>query len=252
MLRSAASQYVEQQQVAALGLSQARRAGARSTVQAAKVVNRYQAASALLALEFAPLILSEQGIPDRAVGRPVVDALVTGAATAGLLDQAQTDAAFDRLVLSLIQDAGRTAASVDMATRPAVTGYVRSLRAPSCSRCAILAGRVYRYSTGFQRHPRCDCLMTPTNEASGKDLVTDPTDLLAKGQITGLSRADRQALNDGADLGRVMNVRSKKAGLSVGSSVTTRAGRPTPAGIYQMTSTKAEALTLLRRHGYVL
>ncbi len=252
MLRSAADQYVEQQQIAALGLSQARRAGGRSAVQAAKVVNRYQAASALLALEFVPLILSEQGISDRAVGRPVVDSLVTGSATVGLLDQTQTAQAFDRLVLSLIQDAGRTATSVDMATRPAVTGYVRSLRAPSCSRCAILAGRVYRYSTGFDRHPRCDCLMTPTNEASGRDLVTDPTDLLNKGQITGLSKADAQAVADGADLGQVVNVRSKSAGLTVGSSVMARAGRPTPFGIYRMTSTKAEALTLLRRFGYVL
>lgn len=252
MLRSAADQYVEQQQIAALGLSQARRAGARGTVQAAKVVSRYQAASALLALEFVPLVLSEQGISDRAVGRPVVESLVTGSSTVGLLDQAETDAAFDRLVLSLIADAGRTATSVDMATRPAVTGYVRSLRPPSCSRCAVLAGRVYRYSTGFQRHPRCDCLMTPTNEAIGADLVTDPTDLLRNGQITGLSKADMQALNDGADLGRVVNVRSKKAGLRVGSSVATRAGRPTPFEIYRTTTTKAEALTLLRRHGYVI
>jgi hypothetical protein len=252
MLRSAASQYVEQQQLAALGLSQARRAGARGAVQAAKVINRYQATSALLALEFVPLVLSEQGISDRAVGRPVVDAMVTGSSTVGLLDQAQTDTAFDRLVLSLISDAGRTATSVDMATRPAVTGYVRSLVAPSCSRCAILAGRVYRYSTGFQRHPRCDCLMTPTNDTAGRELVTDPTDLFNRGQITGLSRADADAINAGADMGQVVNVRSKAAGLTNGSSVFTRAGRPTPAGIYGMTTSKAEALTLLRRFGYVL
>lgn len=252
MLRSAANQHVEQQQVAALGLSQARRARARSTVEAAKVVARYQAASALLALEFAPLLLSEQGISDRAVGRPVVESLVTGAPTVAMLNQADTDSAFDRLVLSLIQDAGRTAASVDSVTRPAVTGYVRSLRAPSCSRCAILAGRVYRYSTGFQRHPRCDCLMTPTNESVGRELVTDPTDLLRSGQITGLSKADTQAVRDGADLGQVVNVRRKAAGLSVGSSVVARAGRPTPFGIYRMASDRAEVLTLLRRFGYVL
>ncbi len=252
MLRSAAKQYVEQQQIAALGLSQARRAGGRSAVQVARVINRYQAASALLALEFVPMALSEQGISDRAVGRPVVEAMVTGAATTGLLDRVETDKAFDRLVLSLIQDAGRTATCVDMATRPAVTGYVRSLHAPSCSRCAILAGRVYRYSTGFQRHPRCDCLMTPTNEAVGRDLVTDPTDMFRNGQITGLSKADTEALRAGADLGQVVNVRSRSAGLTVGSSVMERAGRPTPFMIYRMTSTKAEALTLLRRHGYVL
>jgi hypothetical protein len=252
MLRSAARQYVQQQQIAALGLSQARRAATRGAAQVARVVNRYQAASALLALESAPLVLSEQGISSDVDGRPVVESLLTGSATVGLLEKTETDKAFDRLVLSLIQDAGRTAQSVDLATRSAVTGYVRSLRAPSCSRCAILAGRVYRYSQGFQRHPRCDCLMTPTNEVVGRDLVTDPTDMLRNGQVTGLSKADMQALSDGADPGQVVNVRSKAAGLTVGSSVVARAGRPTPFGIYRTASDKAEALTLLRRFGYVL
>lgn len=34
-------------------------------------------------------------------------------------------------------------------------GYVRVLNPPSCGRCAILAGRFYRWSAGFQRHPMC-------------------------------------------------------------------------------------------------
>lgn len=250
MLRSAAKQYVEQQKLTAEGLSKARRAG--GPLQVARVVNRYQAASALLSLDFAPLVLSEQGIPGDAVGRPVIEALLTGSSVVDRLNATETDKAFDRLVLSLIQDAGRTAQSLDLMTRPAVTGYVRSLRAPSCSRCTILAGRVYRYSTGFQRHPRCDCLMTPTTEAAGRDLVTDATALLKSGQITGLSIADTQAAADGADLSRVVNIHSKAAGLSFGSSAATRAGRPTPFGIYRMTADKAEALTLLRRFGYVL
>lgn len=252
MLATARRQYVRQQQIAALGLRQARRVAPRGSRTVAGVVGRYQVASALLALEFAPLVLGEQGIPAAAEGRVATASVLTGSAAALMLDQAETDAAFDRLVLSLIQDAGRTAQSVDSATRPAVTGYVRSLNPPSCSRCAILAGRVYRHSSGFLRHPRCDCLMTPTNEAVGAELVTDPMQMFRDGQIRGLSAADVQAVNGGADLAQVVNIRRKAAGLTVGSSVVARAGRPTPAGIYRLASDRAEALALFRRFGYVL
>lgn len=252
MLTSARRQYAEQQKIAAAGLSQARRNATRGARSVAGIVARYQVASILLALESAPLVLAEQGIDAAADGRPAVAPLVTGSSSVGLLEKAATAVAFDRLVLSLISDAGRTAQSVDNATRPAVTGYVRSLNAPSCSRCAVLAGRVYRYSQGFLRHPRCDCLMTPTNDAIGLELVTDGTALAKSGGVRDLSKADMQALEDGGDLGQIVNVRRKQAGLTVGSSVMERAGRPTPAGIYRIASDKAEALTLLRRFGYVL
>lgn len=252
MLTSARRQYVEQQKLSALGLAQARRNATRGSATVARVVSRYQAASALLALESAPLVLAEQGIDAASAGRVATAALLTGSAAVDMLDKVAADAAFDRLVLSLIRDAGRTAQSVDLATRPAVTGYVRSLNPPSCLRCAVLAGRVYRYSTGFLRHPRCDCLMTPTNEAVGADLVTDATQLVRDGLVRGLSRADVAAVNDGADLGRVVNVRRREAGLTVGGTVLARAGRLTPAGIYRIASDKAEALTLFRRYGYVL
>lgn len=58
------------------------------------------------------------------------------------------------LTMTTVQDAGRLAVSAGMLARPHVQGYVRALTPPSCSRCAILAGRWYRVSTGFQRHPR--------------------------------------------------------------------------------------------------
>lgn len=248
MLNSALRQYGQQQRIAALGLSQARRNASRGSRTVAAILSRYQLASISLALESAPEILAEQGIDSAAAGRVAMDSLLTGAAAVDLFDKTDTPARFDRLALSLINDAGRTAQSVDMATRPAVTGYVRSLRPPSCSRCAVLAGRVYRYSTGFQRHPRCDCLMTPTSDAVGPSLVTKPV----LDQISGLSAADRGAIEAGADLGQVVNVRSKQAGLTIGSSVIERAGRLTPAGVYRLASDKAEALTLLRRFGYVI
>jgi hypothetical protein len=248
MLLSARRQYVEQQKIAAAGLSQARRVATRGPLAVAGVIGRYQVASIRLSLEMAPLLLAEQGIDSAAAARVSTAALLTGGGAAGLLSQAETDKAFDRLVLSLIADAGRTAQSVDNATRPAVTGYVRSLSPPSCSRCAVLAGRVYRHSQGFLRHPRCDCLMTPTDDAAGLELVTQPR----LEDIRGMSAADVQSVRDGADLGQVVNVRRSEAGLTVGSSVLARAGRPTPAGIYRMAADKAEALTLFRRFGYVL
>jgi hypothetical protein len=190
---------------------------------------------------------------DKPVGRVATGALLTlGSAIADRLEQAQTNAAFDAIVLSLVQDAGRTAAAVDVGRRPAVTGYVRSLNLPSCSRCAVLAGRVYRHSTGFLRHPRCDCLMTPTTGDIGPELVLDPADAIADGQITGLSRADLDALDAGADLGQVVNVRRKAAGLTVGTSVVTRAGRLTPQGVMRAAGDDRDrAIELLREHGYI-
>lgn len=55
---------------------------------------------------------------------------------------------------TLLSDTGRASEQLAMGVRP-VTGYVRMLNPPSCSRCAILAGRFYRKNTGFPRHPKC-------------------------------------------------------------------------------------------------
>lgn len=58
------------------------------------------------------------------------------------------------LVKTTVTDAGRAAGGVTVATRPGV-GFVRMLNPPSCGRCAVLAGRFYRWNAGFRRHPRC-------------------------------------------------------------------------------------------------
>lgn len=60
----------------------------------------------------------------------------------------------DVMVGAVVSDTGRAAASVDVASRQGI-GYTRMLNPPSCSRCAILAGRWYRWNAGFDRHPRC-------------------------------------------------------------------------------------------------
>lgn len=66
-------------------------------------------------------------------------------------------------------DAGRQGQMLAIHSRPRV-GYVRMLTPPSCSRCAILAGR----SSGreaFPRHPRCDCRAIPGLEGWEQDLT---------------------------------------------------------------------------------
>lgn len=252
MLQSALEQYRQQQRITALGLRQARKVATSGPDAVARAVITYQLASIALSTGSTDAILAEQAITAPPVAQIGSAALLTGTAITALLDSVDSPAAFDRLVASLILDAGRTATAVDIARRPALAGYVRSLNPPSCSRCAILAGRVYRYSTGFLRHPLCDCLMTPTNEAEGADLVTDPTDLLHAGQITGLSKADMTALDAGADLGKVVNIRRHAAGLSVGSSVISRAGKLTPQGVLRIASDRAHAIELLRRYGYLI
>lgn len=251
MLATSRRQYERQQRITALGLTNARKVASRGSVAVAGTLQVYQAASVALSLEMAPEILSEQGISAVALGSVQGASLLTGAGAADLLDRASTDAAFDRLVLSLIQDAGRTASAVSNAIRPAVTGYVRYLNAPSCGRCAVLAGRVYRYSQGFRRHPRCDCQMHPTNQAVGPELVRDPMAAFERGEIRGLTHADAEAIQKGADISQVINVRRRAAGLVVGSSVIERAGRLTPQGVLLLTDDRAKQVELLRRYGYV-
>ena len=54
-----------------------------------------------------------------------------------------------------IPDAGREAVGASLAGNKAAGGYVRVLTPPSCARCVVLAGKHYKYSAGFQRHPHC-------------------------------------------------------------------------------------------------
>ncbi len=92
--------------------------------------------------------------------------------------------------------------------------------------------------------------MTATTVAS--PLRQDPNELVRSGQVRGLSKADQQALADGADLNRVVNVRLKKAGLLDAGHALTRAGKPTPAAIYRASGEdRAKALELLKAAGYI-
>lgn len=248
MLRTSERYYRFSQRLAARAVTAARRAP--TLTAAALVVAQHQAAQAAEAQAANTAMLAEQGIQVPPQGLVVPYAFATPPTTTeAMLTQAEVDWRFQRLVASLVQDAARAAQAVDIAARPHVQ-HVRHLNLPSCSRCAVLAGRVYRYSTGFQRHPGCDCVMIPVTVAS-PDLTYDPAQLARDGLATGLSKADLEALDAGADFNQIVNVRAKKAGLTEAGQVLDRAGRPTPAGIFRSAANRDEALSLLQQHGYI-
>lgn len=155
------------------------------------------------------------------------------------------------VVSSQIADVGRTATMLGTATRSNLNGYTRFLNPPSCQRCAVLAGRVYRYSTGFQRHKRCDCGMQPAISAGwakSEGFIFDPTANLSV--IKDLTKAQRTAIDAGADLNRVVN--ASRGMSTVGRSVkSTTAARLTPQRIVQQAQGRDDLTRLLRQYGYL-
>lgn len=248
-LASAARNYALSALIARKAVREARKARGRGVSAVSAVVVAHQIANAQTSDRAVVEMLAEQQI-DAAVDALLDLPQFTTAQPdlQAMLDAVEADWQFDQLIDSVVQDAGRAAESVAVAVRPDIY-HVRHLTPPSCSRCAVLAGRVYRWSSGFLRHPGCDCTMIPTTVSS--PLVADVDQLIRDGQVTGLSKADLRAIEDGADLGQVVNVRKRAAGLLEAGHALTRAGRPTPAGIYRIASDRAQALELLRRYRYI-
>lgn len=185
--------------------------------------------------------------------RAAMDAEANRAAQAWLMMVARTQVA----------DAGRAAVRSSMAAYD-MSG-VRLANPPCCGRCAILAGRVYHWQAGFQRHPGCDCTMQPVKGnyiAEGDDIPLD--------QIRGLSKADRQAIEMGADLQRVVNaqrgmysaeVYGKRVKATFDSTKhrdslfpvrdNTRTVRLRPESILQYATDQPDAVRLLTKYGYI-
>jgi len=111
---------------------------------------------------------------------------------------------------TVLSDTGRASESLAMGVRP-VSGYVRMLNPPSCSRCAILAGRWYRKNAGFARHPGCDCRSIPASEGVAQDLTLNVDayfeSLSAAEQDRLFTAAGARAIREGADIGQVVNAR---------------------------------------------
>lgn len=224
-------------------------------------------------------LLAQPGITAKvwlAQGKSVDEAMNAGSFLAQLIAHTQ------------VTDAGRTADQVALTARAAAGGYVRMIQGATCSRCLLLAGRWYRWNTGFLRHPHCDCVHIPSAEDRADDLRTDP-----KRAFAAMDRAEQdrvfgkpgaQAIRDGADMAKVVNARRgmatagqtttrvNEAGRVVNvtrrSQVTTsafgkdvfgtteaagRAPRLMPEQIYlEAAGDRDEALRLLKRFGYLL
>jgi hypothetical protein len=231
-------------------------------------------------------ILAEQGLTAGAQGRVAVEALsgvaADGRPLASLLRQpvvatlralsagvpvgralAGGYANLEMIVRTEVADAGRVADQLALTARRGADGYVRMLVGKSCGRCAVLAGKRFGWNAGFRRHPQCDCIHIPAREDSANDLRTDP-----KRYFDGLSKADQdrlftksgaEAIREGADIGRVVNA-SRGMHVAGDRQLTTTARREVgvrlrlmPAQIFREAGTnRAEAIRLLRVHGYLI
>lgn len=263
------------------------------------------------ALRYVPEVLAETDLPDRPSGFPrlgsfvgiasdgrSLDSLAYGAVTTAkvaVLDGSSTQAALDKggdwadLMTKLqVADTARQVVGVMTASRKDLGGTIRVLNPPSCQRCAILAGRFYRWSTGFQRHPRCDCVNLPSASAGwakAEGFLTDPMDAYRAGQIKDLTAAQVKALSEGADINQVVNA---YRGMSTTATETAKSVRlrrklettaprpaiaagqpdllafladaprarpglviPTPEGIYRQARDRDDAIRLLREWGYL-
>jgi hypothetical protein len=174
-------------------------------------------------------------------------------------------------VATEVADAGRLAVQAAMIAEPAVAGYERVVRLPACGRCLILAGRLYRHSEGFLRHPRCDCGMRPVTAEQWRTTNPGnaPQELFARmsraQQDKAFGRADAAAIRAGADMARVVNARRPRAVYVAGGREFTREAttarglgrqlggraRPTAAQIVNSTDDRDELAELLRRFGYL-
>ncbi|MFM9473963.1 VG15 protein [Streptomyces scabiei] len=193
------------------------------------------------------------------------------------------------MVSTQIADASRAATSVAMTAHPRCVSYVRVVKLPACGRCIVLAGRQYSYSTGFQRHPKCDCGMDPTHSDEEWRAIPGPEELVAQmspqEQRRRLGAAAVEALAKGADLAQVVNARrgmqtltggrkgptttegttlrgiaGKRLAIDLGADKLPRqryrrsnAPRLMPEEILRQTkgSSREEQLRLLKLHGYI-
>lgn len=293
-LAQARRQYAQQRGIVAAGLAAIRRLFAttpKPTIpQIASTAGGYQLAAALVSsravagyVDDTPQTLAQAFLGVSSAGFSLTEPIIAtidrhAPAPAEPLpdpwwDDAQTFMAdLEQLLLSEIADAGRTASQVEFASRPEWQNYVRMLNAPSCARCTILAGRIYRDLDAFQRHPGCDCVMVPVQDwqaAHDAGLVVDPNTAFERGDVRGLSKADSQAVTDGADLQKVVNatrgivtvdtlghrVKATTEGTTKRASWRrqhpSRLVRLRPESIYDFAKDREDAIRLLRLYGYI-
>lgn len=196
------------------------------------------------------IIAAKAGIAQRV---PLPDAMARG------------EASLVRIVTTQMQDAGRVAVGTAITARPHVTGWIRQINPPTCSRCAVLAGVVYRTNEGFERHPGCDCRHVPVAAGTSADVQSSPEayfdSLSAAEQDQIFTQSGAQAIRDGADIRQVVNAsrgmyradgqQFTREGTTKRGNALTGARRPMPETIYTQARDRDEALALLKQHGYL-
>ncbi|MET8880564.1 hypothetical protein [Streptomyces rubiginosohelvolus] len=190
-------------------LAQGAGVAAEATLNAGALAGMAMDGRPLATLLYVPAVTTAQALQ---AGLPADVALTRGMAQMGML------------VGTTIQDTARTATQVAMTAEPKCVSYVRVVKLPACGRCILLAGRQYSYSEGFKRHPKCDCGMEPMSDeewrksASPEDLFKAMTPEERRKRF-GTAGAD--AIEQGADIGQVVNARRGMATTSTGKKVTT-------------------------------
>lgn len=164
---------------------------------------------------------------------------------------------------TIVTDAARDVTAAEIAVRPRLQ-WVRVVNPPCCSRCAVLAGKVYGWNAKFLRHPRCDCTALPVTVANAHSYLTDPAKLVEQGLVKDLTPGQRQRLGDGANLTQVLNesrnawrqrmaVERKAAKARGPQTWGTASAAPLPPGgigdfLSHLTS-RVDALNALKAHG---
>ena len=164
--------------------------------------------------------IASDGRPlDSLLEQAVIQSTVASAGGASLAESLQVGAAvLTRIVGTQVADSGRSSMGLGIAARPKV-GWVRLVESGACSRCVILAGRFYRWSNGFDRHPLCKCRNIPSAEDTDdlrpdNDPMAHFNSLSEAEQNAQFTKAGAAAIRDGADIGRVVNARRGAMGLS--------------------------------------
>lgn len=179
---------------------------------------------------------------------------------------ARAGAFLNMVTRTVIADTGRQADQATMVGNRQVTSYVRVVELPACSRCIILAGREYSVSTGFLRHPNCDCTMEPvTKRKAGHTLdAMDMYDRMSAEQRRRVfGEAGAKAIDDGANIYSVVNARKAMDQVEMfghtvqvtytgtGSKKKKRPPRLMPEEIYRQAETREQAIRLLYKNGYL-
>ena len=248
-----------------------------------------QLAAAQSGLAYVPTVLAEQDIkapsvavvnPQRLIGgaddgRPLESLLhgavynaksqvASGAGVAEALSLA--GGWLEGVVLDSVRFADRQAVAAGMTVRPHTGGWVRMTNPPSCKFCIMLAGKFFRWNQGFQSHDGCDCRHIPSNESVSGDLTVDPYayfhSLPEREQNQVFGKADAQAIRDGGDMYRVVNIRSRGLADShmkrtPGHNRGWQARRwDTPSemtidDIYAVAKGRNDAIRLMNENGYI-